>query len=134
MQATGVGELLRRGTAEEQTDCDCAGVQTVLLAACNIAEHAAWRKKLQSCANAAHAAALAARRHEAAPLLMASESCFDAGVPGVAASLCSSLSDRHMWGGLFCAAAGSQQEFALLRRCLGWCGSLQAQPHCAAAT
>lgn len=72
---------LSRGS-EELADCDCTGVHSVLLAACSLAEHAAWRKKLQSAANSAHAAALAARRREATPLLMASESCFDAGVPG----------------------------------------------------
>ena len=86
-QATEVGEARRgselsRGGGEELADCDCAGVHSVLIAACSLAEHAAWRKKLQSAANSAHAAALAARRHEATPLLMASESCFDAGVPG----------------------------------------------------
>ena len=72
---------LSRGS-EELADCECTGVHSVLLAACSLAEHAVWRKKLQSAANSAHAAALVARRHEATPLLMTSESCFDAGVPG----------------------------------------------------
>lgn len=82
-QASAPGELLRRGAGEDAAgDCGALGVHPVLLAACNAAEHGAWRKQLQGCANAAHAAALAARRHETVPLLMATESCFEAGVPG----------------------------------------------------
>jgi len=82
-QASAPGELLMRGAGEDAAgDCGALGVHPVLLAACNAAEHGAWRKQLQGCANAAHAAALAARRHETVPLLMATESCFEAGVPG----------------------------------------------------
>ncbi|KAK9843841.1 hypothetical protein WJX81_008543 [Elliptochloris bilobata] len=89
---------------EELSDCDCAGVHAVLLAACSLSDHTAWRKKLQSCANSAHAAALAARRHETAPLLMASESCFDAGVSAPSALVVARL-----------CAAGREQGRELLR-------------------